>query len=493
MGLVQRQGIKFSIVNWVGVMIGVFSTLFIYPHALEEYGLLRFILDTSTLLYPMISLGINSLSIRFFPQFEDKKTVHHGFLPFLLLWGLIGYAFFALLVLIFWPQILDFYTDRNALFRDYLWMILPVSFLALLNNILNQYAVNFKRIVIPSLLLDFSQKIALPLLIIAYWLHWIPLYVMVYGVLVYLSLTTLGFIGYVLYLQAWRWRPDFSFIDRKLFKSMVDYALFGVICGAGYLLVSRLDGWAVSTFVSLKNNGIYSISAFIANVMEVPARAMVGISVPLIAKHWHDGNTAEIEVLYSKVSINLLLIGLLLFGAFWVSAEPFFKIIANGDILISGKMVILLLGIAKLVDMATGLNNYVLSYSRYFKYCYLQIGLPAVLSVGLSLWLVPLWGIVGAATAMLCSTVFYNLMSLGLNWHFFRIQPFSAATWKALALAVLAYGLVWLLPAPGNPWLAIFVKSGLFVLFFTFGALWGGLSSDMNALLGKLLKSVRKA
>ena len=488
MGLVQRQSIKYSVMNWVGVLIGVFSTLFIYPHALEEYGLMRFLLDTSMLLFPLLSLGINSLTIRFFPHFEDKEKGHHGFLGVLLLWGIVGYVFFALLALLFWPHILAFYTGRSSLFQDYLWLLFPLSFLTLLNSIFSQYAINFKRIVVPSLLLDFSQKVTLPLLVLAYWQHWIPLQMMLMGIVLYMITVTAGFVGYIIYLRAWFWRPDFYFFDRVMLRKMLDYAAFGLIGGVGFMLVSKLDSWFVGTFINLKSNGVYAISAFIANVMEVPSRAVIGISIPLIAKHWHEDNMAAIAVLYRKVSINLFIAGLLLFGAFWVSVQPFFQIIANGEALEAGRTVILLLGIAKLVDMATGLNNYILNYSRHYRYSYLQIALPAIVSVVLSIWLVPLLGITGAAIATLCATSFYNLISLGLNWYFFRMQPFSPQLLKALLLACMAFAITWLLPMPSQPWVAICWKSGTFTLLFG-GAIFGfAVSSDLNELANKFLK-----
>jgi len=465
MGLVQRQTIKYSIINWVGVLIGALSTLFVYPRALEEFGLLRFVLDTSALLYPLMSLGVSSLALRFFPKFEDKASGHHGFLPLLLSWGLVGYGAFSVVIWIFWAQILDFYAARNALFGQYLWLIFPVSLLILLNSILNQYAVNFKRIVIPSLLMDFSQKLAIPLLVIGYWQHIINLPTMMLGIVGYLSLVTVGLIAYIVHLQAWSWKIDFSYF-KALRRPMLGYAVFGIIGGLGFLFVSKLDTWTVGTFVNLKSNGVYSIAAFIANIMEVPARAIIGISIPLIVKHWHEDNPKEITILYSKASINLLIAGLLLFGAFWISVDPFFSIVANSEQLQAGKIVILLLGVSKLVDMATGLNNHILNYSSHFRYSYFQIGIPAIIGVAVSFWLVPRWGITGAAIATLCSTSTYNLLSLGFNWYFFGMQPFTRRSLYVVILALLAFTVSWCLPMPGNPLAAIALKSGLFAGLF---------------------------
>lgn len=485
MGLVQRQSIKYSVVNGVGVLIGVLSTLFVYPRALEEYGLMRFIIDTSTLVYPFVSLGVGSLIIRFFPRFEDKEKGHRGFLFFLVAWGLVGYALFALLMWVFWKDVLGYYAGRSPLFGEYLWLVFPMLFITLLNNIFHQYSIGFRRIVVPSLLLDFSQKIALPLLVLAYWQQWISLKIMLLGVVVYMALVTAGFVGYIVTLGGWHWKPDFDFFKRGLFREMLDYALFGIVGGVGYMVISKLDTWLVGTFVGLESNGIYSISMFIASVMDVPTRAVVGISVPLIAKHWHEKNMAEISTLYRQVSINLLVAGLFFFGAFWVSVEPFFQIIVNGEMLSAGKWVILLLGIGKLVDMATGLNNYVLNYSQYYRYSYLQIAIPAILSVSLGLWLVPRMGIIGAAVTTLCSTVLFNLFSLGLNWYFFKMQPFSIGALKAVGVAAAAFAVTWLLPVPGNPWLAAFLKSGTFGVLFGAAVLRLRLSPELNKMLEK--------
>ncbi|NNM16284.1 MAG: membrane export protein, partial [Bacteroidia bacterium] len=87
MGIVKRQGIKFSIVGYVALFLGTINVLFIYPYALqpEELGLMRFILDTALLVVPFVSLGFGNVIIRYFPQFQDKAKSHNGFLLFVFL------------------------------------------------------------------------------------------------------------------------------------------------------------------------------------------------------------------------------------------------------------------------------------------------------------------------------------------------------------------------------------------------------------------------
>ena len=49
MGVIQRQSFKYSIINFIGVGIGILSVLFIYPKALEVVGLFRSLFDASVL------------------------------------------------------------------------------------------------------------------------------------------------------------------------------------------------------------------------------------------------------------------------------------------------------------------------------------------------------------------------------------------------------------------------------------------------------------
>ena len=68
MGVIQRQGLKGSIVSYIGVGIGALSTLYVYPKALELLGLFRSLYDASILVGIMILMGSSTSSIRFFSK-----------------------------------------------------------------------------------------------------------------------------------------------------------------------------------------------------------------------------------------------------------------------------------------------------------------------------------------------------------------------------------------------------------------------------------------
>ena len=70
MGVIKRQGIKFSIVGYIATAIGAISTLFIYPQDKTIYGYALFLVGTATFFFPFMSGGVASLTIRFFPEMK---------------------------------------------------------------------------------------------------------------------------------------------------------------------------------------------------------------------------------------------------------------------------------------------------------------------------------------------------------------------------------------------------------------------------------------
>ena len=79
------------------------------------------------------------------------------------------------------------------------------------------------------------------------------------------------------------------------------------------MLVSKLDMMMIAKFLSLEDVAFYTIAFYMGNVIGVPARAIGSISAPLIAISLKENDILKISNLYSKSSLNQLIIGSLLF------------------------------------------------------------------------------------------------------------------------------------------------------------------------------------
>lgn len=491
MGVIRRQSLKHSAVNMVGLAIGAASTLFIYPHSLETNGLIVVLLQVGMIGLPLLSMGGNTVALRFFPRFQDKKTGHNGFLPLLMVMCLAGCLLTGLLAWTFRQPVAEFLIKKSkgdpAILLQYLWMAAPLACFYTVGVVLSIYSFNFKRIVVPSLLIDFSQKIVQPSLVIAVWQQWIPLGAAVWGLVIHAFLVMVGMVAYLRWLGEWHWRPNWRFLTPGLRRELFRFIGFGALGGFALQTASKIDIFMVGSLSTLQSATVYSIAAYIAAAIDIPTKSLYAASASSVAKYLVDDNRAEMENLYKKVSINLLVVGLLLFGAVWLSIDSLFKIIPNGEVVATGKYVLLFIGFSRIIEMSTGLNNYMVYYSRYYTWSLVSLALVAVVNVAFNIWLIPLFGITGAAISTLLSVACYNTVNVVLVWLKFEVLPFSGNTWRALLLAVAVYFAVQFVPLTGISLLDIAVRSGLYMLAFGILVLRMRISPDLNDGLNVLL------
>ena len=75
MGVIKRQGIKNTIITYVGIAIGFVSLIFVQPHLLSssELGLVRILLSFSSFIATVLPLGVSNINVRYFPFFKDES------------------------------------------------------------------------------------------------------------------------------------------------------------------------------------------------------------------------------------------------------------------------------------------------------------------------------------------------------------------------------------------------------------------------------------
>ncbi|HMG15616.1 MAG TPA: oligosaccharide flippase family protein [Saprospiraceae bacterium] len=491
MGVIKRQGIKFSIVNYIGVVIGALSTLFLYPYDKEVYGLFRFVLDSANLFAPFIMLGTAAISIRYFHKFRDYNRGHNGFLFLLILVCAIGCVIFILFTYFGWDTFIEYFKDKKSSFyQQFLWIIIPLSLLYTFINLFRSYCSNFGRIVVPSLL-DQSIKFTFPILLILYISKIIQLNWLMYGVILNFVLYLIVLIFYTNHLGHLHLRPKFSFLNRNLSKEIFSYGLFGIMGSAGSMLALRIDTFMVGTLKELSDTGIYSIAALIAANIAVPITAVSSISAPIISKAWQENNLGEIKMIYKKSSINLLIVGLLFFMGIWLNIDDIFKIMPKGNEMQIAKYVVFWIGMSKLFDMATGVNDIITAYSKYYRFNFYTIVLMAIINIIGNIILIPIYGSLGAAIATASSSIIYNFIKYLYIKYKLMMTPFSSKTLLLAILSLAIYYLISLIHFQMNPYISIVSKglllSGMYIpLIYYFR-----ISEDINEIIDSILKSTK--
>lgn len=490
MGVIQRQSIKQSLVNYTGVGIAAISTVFIYPQDTATYGLARFIIDSALMLAPFIMMGFGSVTIRFFPHFRDEEKGHRGFLFFLVLTILGGAFVFTLLSLLFRDQFYAIYAHKPPIYQQFLPYLIPLAILTAFLQLFYNYSSNFQRIAIPAIFQNLI-KISLPLLILFFIWHYLSIEQVVNGILVTFVLALIGLIWYIYRLGQLKLKPDFSLLTKQKRKEIRGFAFYSLFSSIGSILAFRIDMFMVPTLLDFKENGIYAIALFIAGAIAIPTNAIAQISGPIVTESIKNNDQVHVKRLYQDSSINLLVVGLLLFVCIMVSIEDLFSIMPKNEELTDGLVIVFLIGLAKIIDMATSINNQIINYSRYYRFGFYAILLMAVLNITANLILIPKFQIIGAAAATLLSLTLYNLVKMiFIQWKF-NIQPFTWKTLWVILIAGAAYGMGLIFPSTQVAVLDILIKSIVIGVVYISAVLYFNISPEFGYLLKDMIGRLR--
>ncbi len=488
MGIIKRQSIKQSLVTYLAVAVGTLSYLFVYTLYLskEQIGFIRFFQDTGMLVVPFVLLGTNYLSVRFFPTFKNEENQHNGFLSFLLFIPLIGYTIFAFCFLLSYNWILEYYRPRFGNFVQYLIFILPLTFFIAYWTLLSSYCLNFKRIVVPAIFNNLFIKLIIPTLILIYASDHIGFDGVVYGILAMHFTVFLALIGYLISLGQWSMKSNRKMFKKPLINKMRVYATYSLIGGLGSIIATRIDTFMVGSLLDLDYTGIFTIALTIGAAIEIPKKAITGIATPIVSQAWKDNDIPQIEELYKKTSLVQFIIGSLLLVCIWSSIDDLFSILPNGEQYAVGKYVVLILGLAKVIDMVTGINNEIISYSKYFRFNFYAILCLAAFNIITNLLLIPTFLINGAALATFSSLLLYNLLKFGFLYFKLKMHPFGMGTLWVLAFALISYGVGFIIPTTGSAFLDIIIRSTAIIMAFSTMILTSRVSPDANELFNQI-------
>ena len=427
MGIVVRQSIKGTIMNYLGVFVGFITTFFIVTKYLttEEVGLTRVLVDASILLSGLAQLGTSTSAMRYYPYFKDEKERDHGFFGWSVLIPLVGFVFFTILFLIFKKPIENYFSQNSSLFVDYIYFVIPMAFFMMYLLVFETNSNLLMRIVIPR----FIREVGIRLMTLAVYLMYAFDILNLDGMVMALCLTygvaTILNIIYLFSLKRISFKIQPSFISSWLRKDFVFYTLFLIATSLASNLIPVLNTFFVSGKLGLAVAGINTIAVYIASMVEIPYRSLAAISRPQISQGMKDNDMTAVNELVKNVSLHQFLASTFIFFLIWINIDLIYTLIPNGDVYDEAVMVVFILSLVKIVNTSLNVGATVLSYSKYYYYSLLFTVILTVTAIYMNVKLIPLWGMNGAALASLVSYIVYYLFLLTFVNVKVKVNPFS--------------------------------------------------------------------
>src|SRR5690606_3782442 len=147
------------------------------------------------------------------------------------------------------------------------------------------------------------------------------------------------------------------------------------------------------------------------------------ISAPIVAYDWKHRNLSNIESFYKKSSVILLFFGGLIFGCLVLNIDALLGFLKPEYI--HAKEIILLLGLARVFDMASGLNMVIITVTRFYRAEAILAILLLILVCITNLIFIPIYGIYGAALGTTVVLVAFNIIVFIFLLVKLKMQPYT--------------------------------------------------------------------
>ena len=247
------------------------------------------------------------------------------------------------------------------------------------------------------------------------------------------------------------------------------------------------------------NLAVYAVAVYFISLLTLPSKAFLQASFAAFAKAFTNKNMDEAKDIFYRSSINFLIPTVALALIMCCNLENAVAIIGNGKNYSGLIPVFIVLLFGQLVNIATGMNDQVLSIANYYKFnFYVSILMSGILYL-LIRYLVPRYGIFGAACASSTAIILFNLIKYFFVWKKLDMQPFSSKTILVLISAIPALAAGYFFPYFFNPdrhvyvhtFLDAIMRSSIILTIYLLMLLWLKPSKDLVDYLANVKENKR--
>ncbi len=481
----HKQAFWFTVINYVGILIGIFSTLFIYPKNKELLGVLRYVEALAQTIYPVLLLGASQALINFSPKLDaanNKKLFNYSLVSIV---SMTGFFIIFIIFLSFFPQLKG---------MKYVYYSIAIAVCLAFVELFKKQSTILQKIAIPTFFDNIIPKIALPIVFLLLLNHFFSLNqaIISYSFAYFLILVCVA-----IYLFSF-FKPSFNFNFQSLFQQLKknDYYKFSFFAFAGSLgsvFAFRIDALMIPKFIGMEALGTFSIGVTLASALAIPASGIFVLYAPIVSNHLKNNSLTDLNADYKAVSKFLFFLGMLLFSCVFLGIENLFMLLPSKNNLMPSIPIILILGLNVIINMGTGFNGEIITYSKFYRFNLLAILALATLNILLNLLFIKVLhlGIVAVAMASLVSMVVFNVIKLVFIYQKLKLFPFDFSFFKVVFLMSFLLVFVYFLPNSENHFYNLIYKCGLSLLLNCFLIYRFKLVYQFHFQIDKLLKKVK--
>lgn len=473
-------------------MVGYVNTLYFRAEyfTLEQIGLFTLVTAHAMTVSPFSLLGMGSTYVKYFPSFQEKDR--NRFFSFLFIITLTGCTLVLLTGYVLKDVIASRYIDTAPDYIDFMFITAIVIVSNSLFDLFTNYSRSIMKVVFPSFMRDIYLRLGSLFLVIGYAFEWWDFTSAVFGLgIVYIMAFVFLFLQLSLF---YGFRFDFriGIVDTKWKKNILKFGSYSMFVAGSFALYNNASYDQITAYLGTDATGIFQTCFFIALVVEMPRRNMSKIIGPIISTESQRDNLKEIESLYRRGSLTMGVIGMLLFIGIVTNLNDLFDFIPKGEEFRNGTWVVIIICFSKLCVMISGFAEEIINYSPLYRYNLVFQITSAVILVTSNYFLIPNYGINGAALAFLFATLTHIVLKFSFVGYHFKIYPLTKSHIPLVIISIIVLvAAFWFQPA-WHPIISITLRSTVTVLILLPLVYYFKISEDINRLISSTFERFLK-
>lgn len=494
MGIVFRQSVKSTLVIFFGALLGAVTLLLSTQYLTkQELGFNKIILFQAIVVSQVTMLGMPSVISIIIHKYPIGSPKRPALISICLSIPIIITSIFSVFYFLFKQPILHLlYKPSDQIYGDRFFVLLPICTLLYGLMIVLEYYLNSRIKVAQSI---FVREVVLRLLSLSL----IVLYIFkLISFDILMAATVLVHIVPVLILLVLSKRAggfslslNWAIFTKTERKELLHFSWYHMMMGVTISLMGLIDSLMIVPLDrdGMQTAGVYSIAVFIMSILVIPYRAMSTASLADLTRSYEDGDIPRMKDLFKRGGINILIAATAMSIIIIMNMPNAIKILGENFSALLYVVPILVLG--RWVDMAAGLNNEVISISKYYKFNF-RISLLLIGLMFLFLWLlIPRWGIYGAAWGATLALTIFNICKMIFLWVKMRLQPFSRKSLGVVVAGLVAALSVYFIPFQFHPVIDTTIRTAIMMTVYMAMLIILKPSSDLNEYLESIRKNKR--
>ena len=334
-------------------------------------------------------------------------------------------------------KIVDNYFNEQSLLKSVLIIFaIAIPFNALIQ--ISAFATQgFKRLKYKTIVTQFLNPTILFLsMVFCYWFMSKESTIMI-------PILTTGVIGFLFMIIVLKKVSGFK--NKQILESKINYELLKFSYPLMFVTILQtlmhwMDILMLGYFTNPLTVGLYHPAARTAGLLQALLLSFLSIYAPLAAQFHSQGDKVKLSNTYQLVNRWLLIFAIPISAVFILFPEK--VLLLFGSQYLESSQVLVLLTIATFTQAILGAAGPTLSMSGYTKLVLFNSIGTFILNFGLNIWLIPIYGILGAAIATLTSLTIIGLIRVTQVYFILKINFLNLKLIKPILSGLVCYSVL---------------------------------------------------